>query len=148
MAITRNITKTLQHPTEPGVTVTIRMLSHYQVAMAEDRRFDAIAKKAVAVKDLAITDAGRTPEERAQAAKEAEKPENRLDRTTVLECGITSWSYSEALPDAIADLDEDTAAWLFREIIDFSFRRPDEKKESPTSSKDGLASAEAVGLPS
>lgn len=132
MAITSNITKTLQHPTEPGVTVTIRMLSHSHVERARRqymRNLTEMADLLQAYRSAGL--AQLSDEQRAAAEAEASRPGALLDRATVIECGVVQWSYEIAPQDGgVAELDEDTAQWLFDEIVQLSFRPAAEKKAS------------------
>ena len=62
-----------------------------------------------------------------------------LDRKTMLNAAVTSWSSDVEVDDeSIADLDEFTAEWLFREIVSFVNENMtvEEKKEEtrPSSS--------------
>jgi hypothetical protein len=127
MALSSKLTKQLEHPDEPGATFTIRKLSHHMVMMATDAKRDAaldLMKRLDGV-TLPTPALGDTVQEPAQT----------YDRSVVLLHGITAWSYDEPLSaTAIDDLDEETAAWLFAEIIAFSLKTPDEVKPSANGS--------------
>lgn len=120
--LTSKVTTQLTHPSEAGVTFTIRKLSFAAAQEAEDAKRDAAIRMFTAISDIA----DKLPSS-DEAAAAANQPENKYDRMVVLRCGLTAWSYQEELtPDNIADLDEETALWLFGEIIRHSFRSADE----------------------
>lgn len=145
MALTSKITTTINHPTELGVTFAIRKLSHHQLMMAEDARFEAVATKARALGDIKLPEG-----DAVKAAAEAAKPENKWHRLTVLKYGVTAWSYTTEPPseELLADLDEETAAFLFGEIIAFSLRSADEGKASAGASPPATDQGADAGLPS
>jgi len=144
--LTSRITQKIAHPSEPDVYATIRKLSHHQLMMAADARLDALGTKAA--KFAGVTFPDSTPEEKAQQKLEAEKPENKYDHLTVLRCGVTEWSYDVPVESGIEDLDEETAEWLFAEIVAFSVRSVAEVKASANGSQPTMESVEAVGQPS
>jgi len=142
--LTRNLTQTLDIPHEPGHQVTIRKLSHHHLTMAEDARLDRVLDRAGKLTGIPVPQ--QTAEEREAAKAEAEKPENRYDRVTVLRCGITSWTYSEPIDEeAVRDLDEQTAAWVFDAILAFSLRSADERKAFASDSPPTSGLAEGAG---
>lgn len=143
MALTSKITKTLTHPDEPDVTITIRKLSHYQLMMATDDREDRTVDK---FKRLGESAAHLPDKATAEQKAELEKPENKYHRLTVLQHGVTAWSYDDNPKASVEDLDENTASWLFDEIIAFSIRSKDEGKASANGSATSTDQAEAVGL--
>jgi len=145
--LTRDLTRTLDIPDEPGQQITVRKLSHYQLAMAEDARLDRVLAKAARIGSVAMPQ--QSAEEREQARLDAEKPENRYDRATVLRYGITAWTYAEPLtPEATEELDEASAAWAFAEIMAFSLRSDAERKASAGGSPPTSGQGEGAGLPS
>jgi hypothetical protein len=151
MALTSKITNTLAIPNEPGQTVTIRKLSHHQLMMAldshEDVRIAKMTKFGESVKYLPDIS---NPDDKAKAEQEAAKPENRYDRLTVLRYGVVQWTYElppeqNGEPLGVAELDEETATWLFDEIIAFSVRSKDEGKASASGSPPATDPAEGAG---
>jgi len=131
--ITSKMTDTIEHPDEPGISFTIRKLSHHQLAMAEDARIESVAKRAKAFSGIDLPEGD--DEMKARAKAEAELPENKYDRTTVLRYGITEWTYSDELNEAnVRELDESTAKWLFAVIVNFSTRSRDEGEASGSNS--------------
>jgi len=143
LAFTSAITTTLKIPHEPGVTVTIRKLSHHQLMMAADAKTDRVTDKAARLGSTIAHLPDPKPEDRAR--QEAD-PSNKYDRMVVLKAGVTGWSYAEACDEGhLSDLDEETASWLFGELIGFSVRGQSEGEESAgasQSSMDSTASAD------
>lgn len=121
--IVTNVTKDVQIPHEPGESATIRRLSHRQLRQAAKAR----EKEGIGwlrevgpelVKALRDGDAaGIQKIEEAQAANV-----NNYDRDQLLAAGLVAWTYPEPVT-AIADLDEDTAAFLAQAIFDFARKR-------------------------
>lgn len=140
MAITSTITKTLKHPDEADVTITIRKLSHHQLMMAADARQDAVIEKF-----KRMGESVKFLPDRDEAGVIAEQPDNKYDRLTVLRCGITAWSYAPEVAAGVEELDEETAAWLFGEIIMFSIRSAEEGKASASASPHSSAPDEDAG---
>lgn len=125
MALTNELRKRLDIPHEDGQWVTVRKLSHYQISMAEDARFAAITAKLKALDGIKLPDGD--PNATVKAA-------DKYDRLTVLRSGVTEWSYGVPPAEGVAELDEDTAAWLFGEIIAFSIRSVAEGEASAVGS--------------
>lgn len=135
---TNKITTTLDVPNEAGATITIRRLSHHQLMMAIDRRQDAAIDKL-----NKIADPSKLPKGDNEAAEE---PRQRYDRMAILRAGVVDWSYAEDVTDeALEDQDEAWASWAFDEIIAFSIRSAEEKKDSDSDSPRILDLAAADG---
>lgn len=124
--LTSGITTTITHPTEPGVTFTIRKLAHYAVMMARDKRIDSLARTMRALEGITMPQ----PDPDAPAPPVG----SDLDRMTVLTHGIDAWSYPVPVDAGVADLDEYTASWLFDQIVEFSYRPADAVKTSAVDS--------------
>lgn len=130
MALSSKFTKTLDLPHEPGTTITIRKLSHHHLMMAIDGRVDRAVDKAARLGETIKHLPDRDPNAPAD-----DDLANKYDLLTVLRFGITGWSYPEPCDDEHkADLDEDTADFLFDEIIGFSVRGAAEGKASASDS--------------
>jgi len=123
--ITSNITNDIQIPHEPDTTITIRMLSHGALKKARDNRLRDLAQMIGGVDFGSITRADRG-EERAEA-----DPLAGYDITTVLHKGIKSWTYPEkCTPENIDELDDVTAEYVAKKIIDLSRRSVAEGEDS------------------
>lgn len=130
--ITTKVTRQIEHPHEAGVTFTIRKLSHHQLMMSEDERVNRAIDKA---KRLGESMAHLPDRANADQQERAELPENKYNRSTVLQYGVTAWSYEEPLNEAtVLELDEETAAWLFDEVMAFSLRSREEGEASGSNS--------------
>ncbi len=136
---TKGITKTLDHPHEEGQTVTIRKVSSGYLDVAREifsRRTSRNIKEMGGLGGLGNIKrcpkcAGQreeghecnpldvfAKEERAKGPSAVDA--SVLDRKTMLNAAITSWSAEfEVNEESVADLDEFTADWLFREIVSF-----------------------------
>ena len=137
---TRGLTKKLDHPHEEGEWVIIRKVSSGHLDLAKEtfsRRSSRIIKDMGGMGNM--PNFKRCPKCDAQQeeghecspldvfAKE-ERVKNpsavdatTLDRKTMLNAAITSWSTDDLEVNAksVADLDEFTAEWLFREAVSF-----------------------------
>jgi len=157
MALTSQITKHLEIPDEPGQRVTIRKLSHHQLMMAHNAKISEAAEQMRLFQGLELPTPNEdapddTPEQRIEKAEarrkakaEAELPASKYQRTAVLKYGLIDWTYQAAIDTGVEELDEDTAAWLFDEIISFSIRSADEKKASANGSRPITGPAAPIG---
>jgi hypothetical protein len=128
MALTSKISDEFELP-DGTARITIRKLSHHQLMMAVDESFKDTAAKMKSLEGITLP--ASSDEERARQRAEAQQPRNKYNRAKILEYGITAWTYDVALTeDFRADLDEDSALYIFDRVIDLSIRTPDEKKES------------------
>jgi hypothetical protein len=136
---TKGITKKLDHPHEPGEWVIIRKVSSGYIKLAEE----AFARRTSrSIKDMGgfgnVPNFKRCPKCGAQqendhecspldvfAKEERERNPSAvdaatLDRKVMLNAGIASWSSDQKVDEeSVADLNEFTAEWLFREIVSF-----------------------------
>ncbi len=145
--LTSQLTKTIEIPNEPGVTVTIRKLSHGQMQEARVARQAALAPMISALGDFKLPD---NIEELQEAIAETKTPARQYDRATVLRRGVTAWSYDYPKSDENVDgQDEAWAEFVFDEIMAFSLRSAEEgeasavgsqSSTSSTASDDGLTS--------
>lgn len=139
--LTKGIAKKIELPHEPGEWLEIRKVSSGYIDVAREI---ASRRSARSIKDMGgigSFDVGgikRCPKCSSELveghecnpldvfAKE-ERDKNpaavdatSLDRKTMLNAGIHAWSYDEKVTEeTIADLDEPTADWAFREIVSF-----------------------------
>lgn len=131
--LTSRITQTIDHPDEPGVSFTLRRLSYAQVEEAADAKRDKLLGVLKSLDGVTLPES--TPEQKAANEQQANNPEQKYDRATVLRHGITAWTYdAPCTPENIADLDESTASWLFAAIIVHSVRSADEGEASASAS--------------
>lgn len=141
-------------PHEPGEWMSFRKLSWRKLEEAGNAvSDDAIAKIKVmggeafkAIQDL--VDARERKDKTAEAAAEKEigesldeaeqkvkDPLNKYDRGVLLRKGIIDWSYEGDKPtvENTDDLDEETAVWAARQILDLAMKgKTDEEKNAPT----------------
>jgi hypothetical protein len=118
---TSKVTKQLAVPNDAGQTITIRKLA--------PRHLEAAAKEAQRTAMAEFRDMGGAAFMQELAALKSDKPEaaaapavadpvGLFDRVTLLAKAITTWSYDAAIDaETLADLDEDTQAWLAREVL-------------------------------
>ncbi len=136
---TKGITKKLDHPQEEGQWVTIRKVSSGYLDVARETFSRRTSRNIKEMGGLAgLGNFKRCPKCSGQleeghqcnpldvfAKEEREKgpaavDASMLDRKTMLNAAITSWSADvEVNEENVADLDEFTADWLFREIISY-----------------------------
>lgn len=125
--LTNKLTKTIPVPHEDGVTVTIRKLSFGALDEARVvKRNDAAgimkAFQGVALPSMSELQAAVVAEADGEDAPDPGAP---YDRATVIKHGLTAWSLDDPV-SAFTELGDDTATWLFNEIIAFSIRSAEE----------------------
>lgn len=131
------VTKEIEVPSEPGLRVTIRKLSYWQVKQAKDARFAEVrglAKDAAGFREMF---GSLNPEVvEAARARAEDDPSQSYDVQATLHAGIVAWSYPEDPKASNIDdlLAPEPADFIFREIIAFTERSADEKKGSVPSS--------------
>lgn len=114
--ITSDIVRDIDIPNEPNTTFAIRMLSHGALKKARDTRLVELAKMIGGI-NLPPSPDGRTEREVEQ------NPLAGYDIATILHKGIKSWSYNvPCTPANIDELDESTAEFVAKAIIDLSRR--------------------------
>lgn len=113
---TSRVTMTLDVPSDPGQTITIRKLAPRHLEAA------AKAQQAVAFEDLRRLGGvaflkelrSLTDEQREQTSD----PLNLYDPIVLMEKGVTAWSYAEDLTrETLEDLDDETARFITTEIL-------------------------------
>lgn len=128
--LTRNATRILVLPHEPGTSITIRRLSWPQLEQARQVRQRAVFRSyAGSIEDVSpellkkIRDASDTATTR-KAADEVDLSE--YDLATLLEAGIVDWTYDAPVTaETVGELDETTALYVAREIV-----RPTQRSEA------------------
>ena len=138
------ITKEIEVPSEPGLRVTIRKLSYWQVKQAKAARLNevlAMSGQAAQFRDM-VTAINPEIIEVARTAL-TENASQGYDMQKTLHAGIVAWSYPEdPKPSNIDDLlAPEPAEFIFREIVAFTERSADEKKDSAPSSEPTLSLA-------
>ena len=135
----KGITKKLDHPHEPGEWVTIRKVSSGYLDQAREAFARRSSRQIKEMGGLAsLPSFTRCPkcggqqeeghecnpldvfakEERAKGPSAVDA--TTLDRKVMLNAAIASWSSKQEVnEESVADLDEFTADWLFREIVSF-----------------------------
>ena len=125
------ITKEIEVPSEPGLRVTIRRLSYWQVKQAKSARLNevlAMSGQAAQFRDMVTA---MNPEViEAARTTVAEDPTQGYDVQTSLHAGIVAWSYPEDPKASNIDdlLGVEEADFIFREIVALTERSADEKK--------------------
>lgn len=128
MAIVSNVTRRAEIPHEPGEWVEIRRLSWRQLEKASDLQTNAsLARMRALGGDLL----GAL---RSSSSQQQADPAASYDRAFVLNAGIVRWSYDVPVsPESIDLLDEETAAWVFREILALHKPRTEEEQKNGSS---------------
>jgi hypothetical protein len=122
VAIVTNITKRVEIPHEEGEFMEFKKLSWKQLESASEISSDALMVK---IKNMG-GDIVKALRETTQEQKA--DPKQGYDRESILRKGIVKWSYDAPVtPDNISDLDEETAAWAFKEILDMNLPRSEEE---------------------
>lgn len=118
MGLIKGLQKKVEDPTAPGQFYVIRMLSYFELEQAREARLTKVLERLKQFGDVrsAIPSSGPTAEQ-ARAASEAD-PLLEYDPETLLRLGVTQWSYDGEVD--IAQLDEETAPFLAREIARYS----------------------------
>lgn len=112
------------------VTVTIQKLSKRALDKAREAQLINASRQAQAL-GAVLTDAiqKRQASVEQKAADPAEVRFQLFDQIHVLEAGVVRWTIIDVEPkDGIADLDEETADILFREIVKLSVPTPEEQE--------------------
>ncbi len=125
MALVTNITKRAEIPHEPGEFMEFKKLSWKQLEHAQEISSDALMAKMKSMGgDLIQAFTKNAQEEKAD-------PSKSYDRDYILQKGIVKWSYdAEVSPDNISDLDEETAVWAFKEILDMNLPRTEDEAKN------------------
>ena len=126
MALTRGQTFDEPIPHEQGEWIKFRRLSWTQLDEARKAKgrkvMRNIASDPEAVKLLAevqnINSASPAAPDPAAALTVPPDPLSDYDQEMLLRLGIVEWSYDEPVsPEAIGDLDEETAEWAARKLL-------------------------------
>jgi hypothetical protein len=155
MAFVRNHTKTIEIPHEPGNRVTIRRPRRGQLADAANARQEKALQRVRALGGASFLAEMRTAQDASQPATDAPAPATvagdaapkeptpaelaaAFDQDALLEAGIVSWfgpEYDgvEVTPDAIADLDPTTAAWIAEQIAEYATGKESARKNDSRS---------------
>lgn len=125
MAIVTDTTRRIAIPHEPNEWLEVRRLSWRQLEMAAEVQTESMLKRLKAM-------GGDLVKALQKAGKEQEQdPTAKYDRGTVLQAGIIRWSYSAETTKANIDaLDEETAAWAFKEILALNNPRTEEERKN------------------
>ena len=137
---TKNVTKVVDMTDgETTGQVTIRKLSARSLDKAREARQIAAAQLTAKMGPEMISafrDASKDKGEKPVVSAE-DNPDVRYqvyERAHILSAGVTSWTFEVDLKEGIEDLDEESAEFLFREIIDLSDPAP--KVDEATQKKD------------
>lgn len=125
MALVTNVIKRVDIPHEENEWMELRKLSWKQREKASDVSSDAILSRMKQMGGDIIKAFRETTQE-----QEAD-PSKGYDRATILYMGIARWSYDAKIDHGtIDDLDEETAAWAFKEILDMNKPRTEEETKN------------------
>ena len=120
MALTKDIYRRLEVPGEDGAWIQIRMLSWLRLDEARRKRLAAIADLARSLSGIDFSQANGATRPVADRLTE-------YDTLTLLRGGLVAWSYGETVEPE--ELDEPTALWLAREILDYALPTEAQVKE-------------------
>ena len=135
MLVTGVTTGPVAIPHEPGETMEFRKISYLTLDKAKKERMKEVVAEMSGTKDIMSTIQKAVEDgsgEVLQAAKNAasENPLNRYHKQTLLHHGVHAWSYkAEVTFDTIDELDETTADWAARQIIDLALPGEADTKE-------------------
>lgn len=117
-------------PHEEGVEFTLRSLGHKVLRNAAKAYLKDITKDIADIDISKLRDAIKTGDlDQDVGGKSDTDSDYGYDPDMVLEAGIVSWTYEQAVnPQTIGELDQTTADWAFRQIIDMSRRKSAERK--------------------
>lgn len=118
-------------PHEEGVEFTLRSLSHKVLRNAAKAYLKDVTKDLADLDIGKLRDAIKTGDLDQDVTTEAnsQDADYGYDPDMILEAGIVSWSYEQAVnPQTIGELDQTTADWAFRQIVDMSRRKSAERK--------------------
>lgn len=120
MLVSRNA-REVPIPHEPGEWLKLRPLSWKQLDDARKARTREAVKSSVEMtREMGPELMAQIRSARTETAAESAPadPSEAYDRATLLRLGIVGWSYEEPVsPEAIDDLDEETAEWAARELL-------------------------------
>ena len=132
MGLVTGVTKQVEIPHEPNEWMVLRKLSWKQLEAASDVKTAAQLEQMKRLGGDLISAMQKAAGDRQQA------PGDAYDRAVVLAGGIVQWSYEPAVSgETIYQLDEETAAWAFREILGLNAPRTDDERlngSSPSTS--------------
>ena len=125
MALVTEAIKRVDIPHEDGEWLEVRRLSWRELEAASDTATDALMAR---MKQLGgeMVQALRSVTTEQQA-----DPFGGYDRQAVLVAGLKAWSYdAKVTPENLALLDEETAAFAYREILTLSKPRTEEASKN------------------
>lgn len=117
---------------EPGEWMELRRLSWKESEGAKEAHTDAQLARAKSVgSEMLAAVRSVVDTEQAQTTQTAS---NIYDLGSVLRAGVVRWSYTEDLtPDNIGQLDDETAAWAFEQILALGKPRTEEEQKNDSS---------------
>lgn len=117
-------------PHEADQSFVFRSLGHKLLRKANKQYLNEIAKDIADIDIAKLRDAISDGDlDREVGGDSSGSSDYAYDRDMILEAGIVSWTYGEAVsPEALENLDEETAEWAFRQIVDMSRRKVAERK--------------------
>lgn len=121
----------LSVPHEEGTEFTLRSLGYRKLRDAQQAYLRAVSTQVSELDIAKLRDAMRDGDLDRDVTGDGETKsgEYAYDMDLVLEAGIVEWTYEMPLePSNIALLDEETANWAFKAIVDMSRRTTPERK--------------------
>jgi len=119
MGLVRGQVKRLDIPDEPGEWVEIKKLPWGLLEGARQKRTDVVIERTRAWGAEMFEMLRGVQSSDVTAAAD---PTNEYDRGFLLRHAVQAWSYDAELPDAVEELEEETADWLAKEIVSFNSR--------------------------
>jgi hypothetical protein len=148
--LTKSVQRTVPIPHEPGETMTFRQLNWLDIQRAKEVRSAAVLKNMQQMgggllRELTEMNRGKVEEE--AAAETVTDPTSDYDRFTLLDAGIVAWSYqAPCSAQNKGDLDEATADWAAREILNLNKAPTEQETEQSFFASPGTSTAPAVRL--
>jgi len=124
-----DVTKKVDIPHEPGEWMVLKKLSWRQLELAANVASDEAIKRTKKMGGDVLVSLRKLW--RDQKGEIESDPASKYDRGTVLEVGIVEWSYDAKVnKESIDSLDEQTAEWAFREILDLNKPHTEEERKN------------------
>ncbi len=128
MAIVSNTARRVEIPHEPGEWIEIKKLSWRQLELAQEEASNKLLARMKQMGGDLVTALRQLGEEEKDKDRD---PIQKYDLWVVLRGAIVKWSYEEELNDEnVEALDEQTAQWVFREILSLNEPRTEEETKN------------------
>jgi hypothetical protein len=125
--LTSNLTERREVPHEPGSWFVFKLLSWKALEDARQARQIGALRSLSGLSDV-VRDLQQARTNGEVLATETD-PLNDYDRATLLKASVKEWSYDAPVnAETLADLDDVTAEWASREILNMHVRRQVERE--------------------